>query len=127
MLQGVASNLCDPCCRGHSHSVTPKQISYVLPGAPYEEADLLSIHEQTQAEADSALMALAWEVRHPHSRPCSAAHGVTHAACCSTLHNDLRQPHSSPIGSSRQRPAKRHRTDECTTPVPLFHDVQKFE
>eukprot|EP00891_Asterochloris_glomerata_P003086 jgi/Astpho2/3086/Aster-x0560 len=48
--------------RGHSHSVTPKQISYVLPGAPYEEADLLSIHEQTQAEADSALMALAWEM-----------------------------------------------------------------
>lgn len=120
VLQGVASKLCDPCCRGHSHSVTPKQISYVLPGAPYEEADLLSIHEQTQAEADSALMALAWEVRHAPSQPRSAAHDVTHTACCSMLHNELKQPHSSPIRSSRQTLAMIHRTDECTTPVPLF-------
>ena len=111
------------CCRGHSHSVTPKQISYVLPGAPYEEADLLSIHEQTQAEADSALMALAWEVRHGPSQPQSAAHCVTHAANCSMLHNELKQPHSNPIWSSR-RPAKIHRIDECNTPVPRFHDVQ---
>ena len=85
---------CVTLCRGHSHSVTPKQISYVLPGAPYEEADLLSIHEQTQAEADSALMALAWEVRHAPSQPRSAAYDVTYAARCSMLHSELKQSRS---------------------------------
>ena len=77
--------------------MTPKQISYVLPGAPYEEADLLSIHEQTQAEADSALMALAWEVRHAPPQPRPAAHDVTCAACCSMLHSELKLPHSNAI------------------------------
>ena len=51
--------------RGHSYSLTPKQITYMLPGKDYEEADLQQIHTAALSEADVALLADAWEVTLP--------------------------------------------------------------
>ena len=49
-------------CRGHSYSLKPQQITYMLPGQAYEEADLQQIHTKALDEADVALLADAWEV-----------------------------------------------------------------
>ena len=48
--------------RAISHSLRPQQVSYVLPGYGYKEADLRHINQQALSSMDFDLLELAWEV-----------------------------------------------------------------
>lgn len=44
------------------YSLKPQQITYVVPGAGYDEEHMASISAAAEAEANSGLLETAWEV-----------------------------------------------------------------
>ena len=48
--------------RGLSFSLRPQQITFVLPGSGYKQADLHHVEQEAESSMDSDLLEMAWEV-----------------------------------------------------------------